>query len=204
MRPNVTLIDDPRAPPIKLEDAIRQSGFDNVNDFTWYGSATLRDVYKEKVQVYDKIDPLLIAEKAAALKERDEAWKRIEAEREKIAQRTFYSEYKYDYWESSIVPGPPASFQMSLSTEIGFHDLKSERVSLPPTMRISCELVEKRMFFGDYSLTIRGDNNDIIALTRNKENYRVKITFTNLRNEGDSYYSRRPTADVQKIEIFKR
>ncbi|MCL2306419.1 MAG: hypothetical protein FWC43_13840, partial [Planctomycetaceae bacterium] len=61
-----------------------------------------------------------------------------------------------------------------------------------------CILAEIR--WGGIYLTIRGNNDSIIALSRSNENYRVRVQYTNLRH-GDYRYDN-STADLRKIEIF--
>jgi len=186
---------------IKLDDAIRESGFKDVRDFAWYGNITLRDDYDRKVKIHNNWDPIDTIGKETARKDRDEAWKRIEEKRNQNAQKTFYHEYKYTYSEYDIVPGPPASFVMRISSAIDFRGLRHEIVSLPPIMQdVECKLAEFQNFTSSIRLTIEGNNGLIMALTRNNNDYQAKVFFTNLR-PGSGYYAS-PTASTQKIEIF--
>jgi len=189
---------------VSLSKAIQDSGLGNsyapLDDFTRYGSASLRDQLKEAQKNYDHIDPLEVARKREALKALDGIKAKILAAQNEIAQKTFFYDYTYETDEKSvIVHGDTSSFTMRIASQTGFSNLKAEGVSLPEP-NVTCNMANQS--WSTIELSLRGNTDSIRLLARNNDNYRVRVWLKNLRfgNRKDSCNN---FADVQKIDVVK-
>jgi tetratricopeptide (TPR) repeat protein len=186
----------PQLPPsgISLSEEIRKSGFSgrySAVAFVEFGTSTLQNNLKtanDNRRNVDPFDDTAIKKADAEIKFVQDAIKQAQ---NVIAQKTFYEDYTYSVSNSKNHGNGTSSFEMSVYPEF---DYPAGRGVLFPAMP---DVTGSTRNY--HTVFVNGNTTSIGELVNNKDDYRVRITFRNLRY----YRSYDVAVEIQKIEVIK-
>ncbi|MCL2744803.1 MAG: hypothetical protein FWE67_13225 [Planctomycetaceae bacterium] len=191
--------DTPIGGAVDLKAEFQRCGFkdgwyeNNLRNFVTYGTSLLKDGLSRanvnRSQV-NKFDDAAIARAEADISQAKAA---ITKELAAIAAKTFFCDYTYSVGNSENFGGGNSGFTMSIDTSM--KHAATGNITFPMQ---DVKVTGSNSDWRGFNISIRGNTPSIGELVNNKDRYRTRVWFKNLRSDNNSI-----TADVEKIEIIR-
>ena len=190
---------------VHIDTALREAGFSGGNamtDLANFGTATLEADLNRTYNIWNRASPY---DKERTRAEFEGVRTRIGNHvRTQITPNTYFGNWSYSV-SGQVVGGNESSFTLSIHVgfnALRFHSLAIEDTTLRLPQGVSATVSS---FSGSQiRLHVRGNTNVIREIDENRNNYRARVCFTNLRSSGvpTSRFSTPISAEVLSIEII--
>ena len=193
-----------RERPVDLKEAIKASGFNDLNDFAYYGSNGLKNSLSGAKP--SPFAPRNVIDEPAIQAEVDRIERQIKVEQDKIANTIFVSEYAISASERDIKNLGYGTFGVRIVIITGFTDrMVNVSPTFPAGLNVKVDRNNSGSSYGSITLFVTGNADSIQKLVKGADNYRAKVWFNHLRTT-TPYYNlyAPPSADVTRIDIVAR